>query len=95
MLSDASSSGRYRNPASIYRYSGVALGHQLGGALAGFVPLIAEALTAAGGWQLAATFFVICCLVSCACIYATQEHFRRDLTEAGSGRRAVVAERSA
>jgi MFS transporter, MHS family, shikimate and dehydroshikimate transport protein len=77
------------------RYSGVALGHQLGGALAGFIPLIAEALTAAGGWQLPAAFFVICCLVSCVCVYATQEHFRRDLTEAGSGRRAVVAERGA
>ncbi|WP_273842060.1 MFS transporter [Rubrobacter calidifluminis] len=64
------------------RYSGVAIGHQLGGAITGFTPLIAGALTAAGGWPLAATYFVFACLISCICIYVTRENFRRDLTEA-------------
>jgi MHS family shikimate/dehydroshikimate transporter-like MFS transporter len=77
------------------RYSGVAIGHQLGGAITGFTPLIAAALTAAGGWQLAATYFLFACLVSCVCIYVTKENFRRDFTEVEFEQREIVAERGA
>src|SRR5829696_6231888 len=75
------------------RYSGVAIGHQLGGAITGFTPLIAAALTAAGGWQLAAAYFLFACLVSCVCIYVTKENFRRDFTEVEFEQRGIVAAR--
>jgi uncharacterized membrane protein (DUF485 family) len=67
----------------------------LGGAITGFTPLIAVALTAAGGWQLAAAYFVFACLVSCVCIYVTKENFRRDFREVESEQRGVVAEQGA
>ena len=72
------------------RYSGAAIGHQLGGAITGFTPLIAGALTVLGGWPLAAIYFVIACLVSCACVYATTETFQRDLTQVDPQERGAM-----
>jgi MHS family shikimate/dehydroshikimate transporter-like MFS transporter len=63
------------------RYTGAAMGHQLGGALTGFTPLIAGALSAAAGdaWWPVAIYVTLACLVSAACVYASRETLTRSL----------------
>jgi MFS transporter, MHS family, shikimate and dehydroshikimate transport protein len=57
------------------RYTGAAMGHQLGGAITGFTPLIAGALSAAAGdaWWPVAIYVTAACLISAACVYASRE----------------------
>jgi MFS transporter, MHS family, shikimate and dehydroshikimate transport protein len=63
------------------RYTGAAMGHQLGGAITGFTPLIAGALSAAAGnaWWPVAIYVTVACLISAACVYASQETLARKL----------------
>jgi MHS family shikimate/dehydroshikimate transporter-like MFS transporter len=63
------------------RYTGAAMGHQLGGAITGFTPLIAGALSAAAGnaWWPVAIYVVVACLISSACVYASRETLAREL----------------
>ncbi|ABG04549.1 major facilitator superfamily MFS_1 [Rubrobacter xylanophilus DSM 9941] len=74
------------------RYSGAALGHQLGAAITGFTPLIAGALSAAGGWPLVAGYFTVACLVSVVCVYLATETFRKDIAEMESTEQQIAAE---
>jgi MFS transporter, MHS family, shikimate and dehydroshikimate transport protein len=63
------------------RYTGAAMGHQLGGAITGFTPLIAGGLSAAAGdaWWPVAIYVVVACLISAACVYASRETLARRL----------------
>jgi MFS family permease len=63
------------------RYTGAAMGHQLGGAITGFTPLIAGGLSAAAGdaWWPVAIYVVLACLISAACVYASRETLARKL----------------
>jgi MFS transporter, MHS family, shikimate and dehydroshikimate transport protein len=63
------------------RYTGAAMGHQLGGAITGFTPLIAGGLSAAAGdaWWPVALYVVVACLISAACVYASRETLARKL----------------
>lgn len=74
------------------RYSGAAMGHQLGGALTGFTPLIAGAMAAAGGWTYAAAYAVLACLVSAVCVFLAAETFQRDIAAVDPLERQVMAE---
>ncbi|MEW6638709.1 MAG: MFS transporter [Actinomycetota bacterium] len=74
------------------RYSGAAIGHQLGGAITGFTPLIAAALLPLGGWPLVATYFVVACLVSAVCVVLASETFRKDIAEADPAELQVAVE---
>ncbi len=74
------------------RYSGAAMGHQLGGALTGFTPLIAAALAAAGGWTYVAAYAVIACLISAVCVFLAQETFQRDIAAVDPLERKILAE---
>jgi MHS family shikimate/dehydroshikimate transporter-like MFS transporter len=74
------------------RYSGAAMGHQLGAAVAGFTPLIAAALSAAGGWPLVAAYVMVACLISAACVFLATETFRRDIAAADPVERRVMTE---
>lgn len=74
------------------RYSGAAIGHQLGGALTGFTPLIAAALAAAGGWTWVAGYVLLACLVSAGCVFMAAETFRRDITAVDPLERQVMTE---
>lgn len=74
------------------RYSGAALGHQLGAAVTGFTPLIAGALSALGGWPLVAAYAVVACLVSALCVFLATETFRNDISEMEPAEREVVAQ---
>jgi MHS family shikimate/dehydroshikimate transporter-like MFS transporter len=74
------------------RYSGAALGHQLGGALTGFTPLIAAALAAVGGWTYVAAYAVLACLVSAACVFLAPETFQRDIAAVDPMEREIIAE---
>jgi MFS transporter, MHS family, shikimate and dehydroshikimate transport protein len=74
------------------RYTGVALGHQLGAAITGFTPLIAGALSVAGGWTLVASYVMLACPVSALCVYLAPETFRKDISASDSDYRRVVAE---
>jgi len=74
------------------RYSGAAMGHQLGGAITGFTPLIAGALAAAGGWTYVAAYAVLACLVSAVCVFLSAETFQRDIAAVDPLERRVMAE---
>lgn len=74
------------------RYSGAAMGHQLGGALTGFTPLIAAALAAAGGWTYVAAYAVLACLISAVCVFLAQETFQRDIAAVDPTERKILAE---
>jgi MFS transporter, MHS family, shikimate and dehydroshikimate transport protein len=74
------------------RYTGAALGHQFGAAITGFTPLIAGALSVAGGWTLVASYVMLACLVSALCVYLAPETFRKDISASDSDYRRVVAE---
>jgi MFS family permease len=74
------------------RYTGAALGHQFGAAITGFTPLIAGALSVAGGWTLVASYVMLACLVSALCVYLAPETFRKDISASDSDERQVVVE---
>ncbi|MGH3086023.1 MAG: MFS transporter, partial [Rubrobacteraceae bacterium] len=74
------------------RYSGAALGHQLGGAITGFTPLIAGALVAVGGWPLVAGYAMIACAISALCVFLATETFRSDIAETDAPERRIMAE---
>ncbi len=65
------------------RYTGAAMGHQLGAAITGFTPLIAAALSTAAGdhWWPVAIYATVACVISAACVYASAETRHRSLTE--------------
>jgi MFS transporter, MHS family, shikimate and dehydroshikimate transport protein len=73
------------------RYTGAAMGHQLGGAITGFTPLIAGALSAAAGdaWWPVAIYVTVACLISVACVYASRETLARKLGGATAPRAAA------
>jgi len=64
------------------RYTGAALGHQLGAVLGGFSPLIAGGLSAAYGdsWVPVAIYVTVACLISALCVYKARETCARRLT---------------
>ncbi|HET7479066.1 MAG TPA: MFS transporter [Rubrobacteraceae bacterium] len=74
------------------RYSGAALGHQLGAAVTGFTPLIAAALAAAGGWTYVAVYVMFACLVSAGCVFMAAETFRKDIAEVDPLERQIMTE---
>jgi MHS family shikimate/dehydroshikimate transporter-like MFS transporter len=74
------------------RYTGAALGHQLGAAITGFTPLIAGALSVAGGWPLVAAYVTLACLVSAVCVFLAPETFRKDIAAVDPAERQIVAE---
>jgi MHS family shikimate/dehydroshikimate transporter-like MFS transporter len=61
------------------RYTGTAMGHQLGAAHGGFAPLIAGSLSAAAGrsWVPVAAYVAVSCLISTACVLASRETVHR------------------
>jgi MHS family shikimate/dehydroshikimate transporter-like MFS transporter len=65
------------------RYTGAAMGHQLGAALGGFTPLIAGGLAAAAGnhWYPVAIYVTVACIISAVCVSLSAETSRKDLTE--------------
>jgi len=73
------------------RYTGAALGHQLGAAITGFTPLIAGALSVAGGWPLVAAYVTLACLVSAGCVLLAPETFRKDIAAVDPAERQIVA----
>jgi MHS family shikimate/dehydroshikimate transporter-like MFS transporter len=74
------------------RYTGAALGHQLGAAITGFTPLIAGALSVEGGWPLVAAYVTLACLVSALCVYLAPETYRKDIAAVDPSDRQIVAE---
>jgi MFS family permease len=67
------------------RYSGVAIGTQLGFLLAGFTPTIGKAIQSSGerGWVPVAVFTSICCVISAIAAGTARETFRVDTEELG------------
>jgi MFS transporter, MHS family, shikimate and dehydroshikimate transport protein len=76
------------------RYTGAVLGHQLGAAITGFTPLIAGALSVAGGWPLVAAYVTLACLISALCVYLAPETFRRDISAVDPAERQLATEPS-
>jgi len=88
--------------ATPVRYTGMALGNQLGLVLAGFAPMIASVLMTPGatGWVPVAVFAAACMLIAAACVFFSRETYRTPIEELGAPylegtalRRARVAER--
>lgn len=69
--------------SSRVRYSGMAIGTQVGFALAGFAPTIATALRGADpqNWVPVAVFTAICALLSAAAAYTARENYRIPLLD--------------
>ena len=67
------------------RYSGMAIGTQIGFALAGFAPLISEAILDDGinGWVPVAVFTTVAGVVAAACAATARETFRVPMIELG------------
>ncbi|WP_440130338.1 MFS transporter [Corynebacterium glyciniphilum] len=59
--------------AAPVRYTGMAMGNQLGLVIVGFVPAINTAIYAWTGWQAVATFIAVCVAVSVAVIMTCRE----------------------
>ena len=74
------------------RYTGAAMGHQLGAAVTGFTPLIAGSLSAIGDWPLVAGYVTLACLVSALCVYLATETFQKDIAEVEPSEREVIAQ---
>ncbi|MGO4248844.1 MFS transporter [Paenarthrobacter sp. RAF54_2] len=72
--------------ASPVRYSGMALGNQLGLVVAGFGPLIAGLLLGKGhdGWLPVAGFAVLCMLIAAVAAFFSRETARTPIDELGS-----------
>ncbi len=67
------------------RLSGVAIGTQIGFALAGFAPSIAASIQAEGasGWMPVAVFVTVVCLVSAGSIFTARETYRTPMHQLG------------
>jgi MFS family permease len=67
------------------RYSGVALGTQLGFLLAGFSPAIGKAIAGEGekGWLPVAVFTSICCVIAALSAATARETYRTDMRDLG------------
>lgn len=67
------------------RLSGVAIGTQIGFALAGFAPSIAASIQGAGtnGWMPVAVFVTVVCLVSAGSIFTARETYRTPMHQLG------------
>jgi MFS family permease len=72
--------------AAPVRYTGMALGNQLGLVLAGFAPMIAGMLLAPGitGWIPVAVFATVCMLSAAASAFYSPETFRTPIAELGA-----------
>jgi MFS family permease len=71
--------------SSRVRYSGVALGTQLGFLLAGFSPAIGKAIAGEGdnGWLPVAVFTSICCVISAISAATARETYRTKMQDLG------------
>lgn len=67
------------------RLSGVAIGTQLGFAMAGFAPTIAAAVQGQGsdGWVPVAIFVTVACLISAGAIFTARETYRTPMQDLG------------
>ena len=71
--------------AAPVRYTGMALGNQLGLVLAGFAPMIAGMLLTPGatGWVPVAVFGTACMLIAAFSVFRSRETFRTPIEELG------------
>ncbi|WP_246527680.1 MFS transporter [Pseudarthrobacter albicanus] len=72
--------------AAPVRYTGMAMGNQLGLVLAGFAPLIAGLLLAPGvtGWIPVAIFATVCMLIAAVSVFYSRETFKTPIQELGA-----------
>jgi MFS family permease len=72
--------------ATPVRYTGMALGNQLGLVLAGFAPMIASMLLAPGvtGWVPVAVFATVCMLIAAVCVFYSRETAKTPIHELGA-----------
>lgn len=72
--------------AAPVRYTGMAMGNQLGLVLAGFAPMIAGLLLAPGvnGWVPVAVFGTLCMLIAALSVYFSRETFKTPIEELGA-----------
>ncbi|MET4588449.1 MFS transporter [Arthrobacter sp. 754] len=72
--------------AAPVRYTGMALGNQLGLVLAGFAPMIAGMLLTPGvtGWVPVAIFGTVCMLIAAVSAFFSRETFRTPIAELGA-----------
>ena len=72
--------------AAPVRYTGMAMGNQLGLVLAGFAPMIAGMLLAPGvtGWLPVAVFGTVCMLIAGACVFYSRETAKTPIHELGA-----------
>jgi MFS family permease len=70
------------------RYSGTAIGTQLGFLAAGFTPVISQSLVGEGptGWIPVATFVACCCVISAAAAATARETHAVDMADLGKRR---------
>ncbi|MCY1243634.1 hypothetical protein D9M72_566580 [compost metagenome] len=81
--------------AAPVRYTGMAMGNQLGLVLAGFAPMIAGLLLTPGvtGWVPVAVFGTVCMLIAAASVYYSRETFKTPIGELGAPYLAGTAAR--
>lgn len=72
--------------ATPVRYTGMALGNQLGLVLAGFAPMIASMLLSPGvtGWLPVAIFATVCMLIAGVCVFYSRETAKTPIHELGA-----------
>ncbi|WJH26030.1 MFS transporter [Pseudarthrobacter defluvii] len=72
--------------ATPVRYTGMALGNQLGLVLAGFAPMIASMLLTPGltGWMPVAVFATVCMLIAGVCVFYSRETYRTPIESLGA-----------
>ncbi len=72
--------------AAPVRYTGMALGNQLGLVLAGFAPMIAGMLLTPGvtGWVPVAVFGTVCMLIAAVSVFYSRETYRTPIEELGA-----------
>jgi MFS family permease len=72
--------------AAPVRYTGMAMGNQLGLVLAGFAPMIAGMLLAPGvaGWVPVAVFGTVCMLIAAGSAFYSRETYRTPIQELGA-----------
>ena len=72
--------------AAPVRYTGMALGNQLGLVLAGFAPMIAGMLLTPGatGWVPVAVFGTVCMLIAAVSVFSARETYRTPIEELGA-----------
>lgn len=72
--------------AAPVRYTGMAMGNQLGLVLAGFAPMIAGLLLIPGvnGWVPVAVFGTVCMLIAAVSVYFSRETYKTPIEELGA-----------